>query len=194
LGDTEAVCEWMNDREVLRFLPMTVPINRFREEEFLKTLYQDVVNLHLGIVRREDQKLIGTVSLADLDVISRHARLSLIIGEKASWGRGFGREADLLMVRYGFEFLNLHRVYAYVLAGHEASMKVLQELHFAQEGILRQHIYRDGRYHDVVIMGLLRHAHEEGEGPSPRPAPGGQGKKREGRKEDLAPARRVRVE
>ncbi|MBI3330316.1 MAG: GNAT family N-acetyltransferase [Nitrospinae bacterium] len=162
LADAEAVCEWMNDREVLRFLPMTVPINRFREEEFLKTLYQDMVNLHLGIVRRGDSHLIGTVSLADLDVISRHARLSLIVGEKAAWGKGFGREADSLMVGYGFEFLNLHRIYAYVLAGHEASLKVLYELRFAQEGMLRQHIYRDGRYHDVVIMGLLREAHEGG--------------------------------
>ncbi|MBI3326398.1 MAG: GNAT family N-acetyltransferase, partial [Nitrospinae bacterium] len=112
---------------------------------------------HLGIVRREDSQLIGTVSLADLDVISRHARLSLIVGEKAVWGKGFGREADSLMVRYGFEFLNLHRIYAYVLAAHEASLKVLSELHFTHEGLLRQHIYRDGRYHDVVIMGLLRH-------------------------------------
>lgn len=156
LADAETVCDWMNDREVLRFLPMTIPINRFREEEFLKTLYQDMVNLHLGIVRRQDNKLIGTVSLADLEVISRHARLSLIVGEKTAWGKGFGTEADSLMVHYGFEFLNLHRVYAHVLAGHEASLKVLQELHFTQEGLLRQHIYRDGRYHDVVIMGLLR--------------------------------------
>jgi RimJ/RimL family protein N-acetyltransferase len=155
LDDGPRVVEWMNDREVLRYLTKTIPINTFREEEFLRTLYKDEKNLHLGIVVRDDHRLIGRVSLVKIDLISRTAELSLLIGDRSAWGKGYGLEADALMIRYGFDFLNLHKVYAYVLEGHLNSVRILEENGLKREGVLREHIYRDGRYHNVLLYSIL---------------------------------------
>lgn len=156
VADAKDVCRWMNDREVLRFISKTVPLNLFREEEFLKTLYRDEENFHLGIVARRSNKLIGRVSLLGIHTVSRHAELQLIIGEKAYWGKGYGREADLLMVDHGFQSLNLNKIYAYILSGHGASLKIVQDLGFTEEGILREHVYRDGLYQDLHVLAVLR--------------------------------------
>lgn len=155
LDDGARVVEWMNDREVLRYLTKTIPINSFREEEFLRTLYKDEKSLHLGVVVREDHRLIGRVSLANIDLISRTAELSLLIGDRAAWGKGYGLEADGLMIRYGFDFLNLHKIYAYVLEAHLNSVRILEENGLKREGLLREHIYRDGRYHNVLLYSIL---------------------------------------
>lgn len=155
LEDSRLVVEWMNDREVLRYLTKTIPINSFREEAFIRTLYKDEKNLHLGIVVREDHRLIGRVSLVNIDAISRTAELSLVIGDRSAWGKGYGVEADALMLRYGFDFLNLHKIYAYVLEGHLNSVRILEENGLTREGVLRQHIFRDGRYHNVLLYSVL---------------------------------------
>jgi RimJ/RimL family protein N-acetyltransferase len=155
LEDGRAVVEWMNDREVLRYLTKTLPINSFREDEFLRTLYKDEKNVHLGIVVRDDHRLIGRVSLVNIDAVGRSAELSLVIGDRSAWGKGYGVEADGLMLRYGFDLLNLHRVYAFVLEGHHPSVRVLEENRLVREGLLREHVYRDGRYHNVLLYGIL---------------------------------------
>lgn len=155
LEDGRAVVEWMNDREVLRYLTKTIPINSFREDEFLRTLYKDEKNVHLGIVVRDDHRLIGRVSLVNIDIVSRTAELSLVIGDRGAWGKGYGAEADGLMLRYGFDFLNLHKIYAWVLEGHHHSVRVLEENRLVREGVLREHIYRDGKYHNVVLYSIL---------------------------------------
>jgi RimJ/RimL family protein N-acetyltransferase len=155
LDDGRAVVEWMNDREVLRYLTKTIPINSFREDEFLRTLYKDEKNVHLGIVVRDDHRLIGRVSLVNLDIVGRTAELSLVIGDRSAWGKGYGVEADGLMLRYGFDFLNLHKVYAWVLEGHHHSVRVLEENRLVREGVLREHIYRDGKYHNVLLYSIL---------------------------------------
>ncbi len=155
LEDSRLVVEWMNDREVLRYLTKTIPINSFREEEFIRTLYKDEKSLHLGIVVREDHRLIGRISLVNIDLISRTAELSLVIGDRTAWGRGYGVEADALMLHYGFGFLNLHKIYAYVLEAHQNSVRILEENGLTREGVLREHIFRDGRYHNVLLYSVL---------------------------------------
>ena len=52
--------------------------------------------------------------------------------------------------------MNLNRVEADIIAGNEASMRVLEKLGFQEEGILRQRIYKDGQYHDVHLFALLK--------------------------------------
>jgi len=160
VDDAKKVCSWMNDREVLRFLSKTMPINLFREEEFLKTLYQDSRSFYLGIMAKENDALIGMVSLVNIDTISRHAELALIIGEKEYWGKGYGTEADALMVNYGFRYLNLNKIYAHILAEHQVSLKLVKELGLRTDGVLREQIYRDGQYHDVVVCSILRKEYE----------------------------------
>lgn len=99
-------------------------------------------------------QLLGTVSLRRY-VRDRRAELGYWLAA-AAWGHGFATEAARAAIDFGFAELALARVYAQVLVGNRASLRVLDKLGMINEGIKRQHICKAQRLHDVVIYGLLR--------------------------------------
>jgi RimJ/RimL family protein N-acetyltransferase len=103
-----------------------------------------------------DEHLIGICGLYRTDEVARTAGLGIAIGDKAYWGRGYGREAVGLLVDYGFRMLNLRRVYLDVHAGNERAIRAYRAVGFVEEGRLREHVWTDGGYDDLVYMGLLR--------------------------------------
>jgi [ribosomal protein S5]-alanine N-acetyltransferase len=70
--------------------------------------------------------------------------------------KGFMTEAATRIIAYGFETLGLNRIEACVGPSNIASQKVLQKLNFKEEGLLREHFYRDGIFHDSIIFSLLK--------------------------------------
>lgn len=110
-----------------------------------------------------DGHLIGICGLYNTDEVARTASLGIIIGDKAYWGRGYGREAVSLLVDYGFRMLNLHRIYLDVHARNERAIRAYRAVGFAEEGRLRQHVWSAGDYDDLIYMGVLR---EEWVGPA----------------------------
>lgn len=99
---------------------------------------------------------LGGVSFFRILVVERHAEPGLVIGRKSEWGKGYAREAMMLMVDYGFDQLNLNLIYLSVLAGHDRAHRIYVDLGFREEGRLRQRIFRDGRYQDLISLSLLR--------------------------------------
>lgn len=110
-----------------------------------------------------DGQLIGICGLYNTDEVARAASLGISIGNKAYWGRGYGREAVSLLVDYGFRMLNLQRIYLDVHARNERAIRAYRAVGFVEEGRLRRHIWSDGRYDDLIYMGVLR---EEWGGPA----------------------------
>lgn len=155
--DAESIVPWLNDHEVTRTLLWYRPANLASEEQFLDNLYgPEKADLLLGITLREGDRLIGVVGLHRLDSRARHANLGIMIGEKSEWGKGRGTEATRLIVRHAFEGLNLNRVWLEVHADHEHAIHAYERAGFKREGVLRQHAFREGRYVDEVVMGVLR--------------------------------------
>ena len=72
------------------------------------------------------------------------------------WGRGYATEAAREVMRYGFEELNLNKIYAGYFKRNAASGKVLRKLGMTLEGTLRQHHKKWGEYVDVAFMAILR--------------------------------------
>jgi ribosomal-protein-alanine N-acetyltransferase len=109
----------------------------------------------LGIATREAPRaLLGTVSLRRF-ARDRRAELGYWLAASA-WGHGYATEATTALVELGFAELGLARIYAQVLAGNAASLRVLAKLGMVCEGVKRQHVRKDRRLHDVVFYGLLR--------------------------------------
>ena len=74
------------------------------------------------------------------------------------WGRGYASEAGREVMRYGFEELGLHRIFAGAFARNTASTRVLQKIGMTYEGTLRQHVKKWDEYVDVAHYGALREA------------------------------------
>jgi ribosomal-protein-alanine N-acetyltransferase len=158
--DALTLQSWFNDPEVTRYILARRPLSLRDEERFLEQVSQGD-NIVLGIVRRDVDQLIGTTGFHQFNHHNRNALFGISIGDKGVWGQGFGTEASALMMRHAFEGLNLHRVTLHVFEYNPRAIRIYEKLGFRREGAMRQENYRDGRYWDTIIMGLLR---EEWEG------------------------------
>ncbi|MGC5019555.1 GNAT family N-acetyltransferase [Micromonospora sp. DT47] len=83
------------------------------------------------------------------------AELDISLGEKVCWGRGYGTEAMRLICRYGFDKMRLHRISLWVADENAAAIRVYTKVGFVEEGRARESFRRDGRWHDMIMMGLL---------------------------------------
>ncbi len=91
-----------------------------------------------------------------VDERNRHAELAIVIGEKDYWSKGYGSQMMHTLLEYGFEGLNLERLYLHVFSFNERAIKFYEKFNFKHEGTLRNMLYRDGKYHDLLAYGLMR--------------------------------------
>ncbi len=98
--------------------------------------------------------LVGAIGLR-LEPKHRRAELGYWIGVPF-WDRGYATEAACAAIAFGFERLDLHRIYASCLTRNPASARVMVKAGMRYEGCLRQHILKWNRYEDVAKYAVLR--------------------------------------
>jgi RimJ/RimL family protein N-acetyltransferase len=99
---------------------------------------------------------IGSCGLRRLDGRHRSAELGIAIGPPEFWGRGFGTDAVLTLCGWGFNELNLHRIFLQVFADNARAMRAYTKAGFVEEGRQREANFHNGRYRDTIFMSLLR--------------------------------------
>jgi RimJ/RimL family protein N-acetyltransferase len=154
--DARIIAPWLNDQEVIRTTLQYRPMTLAREEEFLAQASASEKDLVLGIVPRATGQLVGVTGLHLLDFRNRHASFGLMIGVKEEWGKGYGTEASRLILDHAFLTLNLNRVWLHVHEYNTRGVRAYERVGYRKEGLLRQDCYRDGRYWDTFVMGVLR--------------------------------------
>lgn len=101
-------------------------------------------------------KVIGHCALFHFDEVAHTCELGITIGDQAYWGQGYGTDAIRLLVNYAFRLRNLHKVWLTVLGSNARAIAAYQKCGFAEEGRLRQQVWSNGAYVDLVYMGVLR--------------------------------------
>jgi ribosomal-protein-alanine N-acetyltransferase len=99
---------------------------------------------------------IGNVALQNINNIYRSADLSIIIGEKDYWGKGYGKQACTQMIEHAFNAMNLRRLSLGTFETNDAMKALAVSLGFQWEGLRRKAAWKNGRYVDIVEYGLLR--------------------------------------
>ena len=115
----------------------------------------------LAVRDRQTDTFIGTTGLYSVNWIMRTAEFRVFLGNKTFWNRGIGTESTKLMVVYGFEKMNLNRIWLGVNTENIGGVHAYEKAGFAKEGILRQEQYRNFRYYDVIRMSILRCEYEK---------------------------------
>jgi len=100
--------------------------------------------------------LIGTTSLFDIDWQSRTANYGRLLIASAYRGQGYGLEAEVLLLNYAFNVLNLRKIWSEIFDYNEAALELHWKTGFQIEGHLRQHVFKAGKYVDLVLIGLLK--------------------------------------
>ncbi len=150
--------EWLNDWEVSRFLVPGVPLlmNLADETDWFERQRQDKDNLVFAILALPEKQLIGNCGLHRLDWKNRAAMLGIVLGDKNYWNKGYGTDATRTLVRFAFEQLGLNRVELGVYDFNPRAIRAYEKAGFRRDGVRRQALYRDGTFHDVYLMGILR--------------------------------------
>ncbi|MSO55863.1 MAG: N-acetyltransferase [Acidobacteria bacterium] len=155
--DAAAMANWLNDDDVTGLLYQGLrPMSAAAVHEVWSLESLDSNTISLAACRKEDDECVGTTGLYDIQWVMRSASFRVFIGDKQSWDRGIGTECARLMLRYGFDKLNLNRVWLGVNAANERAVRAYEKAGFVREGLLRQEQFRNGRYYDVVRMAVLR--------------------------------------
>jgi RimJ/RimL family protein N-acetyltransferase len=163
-SDLPAFARWFNDPEVRENLTMYLPMSQVNEEKWFEGMIQRHPDEQvMGIEVQEDDgwTLIGNCSFMALDRRVRSAEVGIAIGEKAYWNRGYGTEAIQLLLKHGFETLNLNRIYLRVYETNPRAIRAYEKAGFVPEGRLRQAQYKHGAYFDVLMMSVLRSEWEQ---------------------------------
>jgi RimJ/RimL family protein N-acetyltransferase len=156
-ADAPAFASYLNDPEVRRFLLLRPrPIALAEEEAYIDRITQSEHDVAFAIVLRQDDRLIGATALHQIDFLRRNCAFGIVIGDPGEWGKGHGTEATRLIVGHAFETLNLNRVWLHVYEYNPRGIRAYEKVGFRREGVLRQDTFRDGRYWDTVVMGILR--------------------------------------
>ena len=112
-------------------------------------------------VRAVSDRVIGEGGFLRIYHPWRSSDISIILGEKSAWGKGYGSEAMALMLDYGFGHLNLHRISLGVFDFNEAAIRFYEKTGFKREGVQRGGYYYDSAYHDIILMSILEDEYRE---------------------------------
>ena len=149
--DREMISQWLDDTLGRYFLLSRTTAKRTSLDTLISSEYHII-----GIVTLPDGTSIGVMAFLNYDVMQFKAELRKLIGNPKMRGKGLGKEATRLWIRYGFESLDLKKIYVNTLETNLANIRLNEELGFRVEGILRNEVFVDGAYRDVLRMGLLR--------------------------------------
>ncbi len=160
-SDIRHFLKWFNDPEVTQYLTMYLPMTEMAEEKWIENAAaRDSVgtDVHFVIEATDDENntTIGNIGLHRISPKDHCAEFGVAIGEKSYWSKGYGTEATGLILDYGFQQLNLHRISSSALAFNERSLRLHGKVGFVEEGRERDGVFKNGQFHDLVRFGILR--------------------------------------
>ena len=157
VDDTDEFYTWGCQSDVTQFSlsAYRYPQSKTDVEQWLASINQDKRTISFGIVEPHNQTLIGFAGIASMSTLNRSGEYFILIGNKEYWGQGLGTEVTKLVARYAFNDIGLHRLSLTAFATNPAAIKAYEKAGFQHEGVLRQSGFRNGTFHDKVMMSLL---------------------------------------
>jgi len=153
-ADLAQARDYLQDPDVLAYFGFYGPMSLANEEDWYESDRQDASTITFAM--EVEGRFVGGGGFSNLNHKNRRAEVGLFVGDKSLWDRGVGTEALRLMIGYGFQQLNLHRIYLRVFAENERAIHVYEKIGFQHEGRHRQSEWRHGRWHDLLWMSILQ--------------------------------------
>ncbi|TMC80845.1 MAG: GNAT family N-acetyltransferase [Chloroflexi bacterium] len=161
--DAAAMVTWFEDLEVTRFIKLRHPPSIDVEKEFLDRMARDPDAI-FWVVEHEG-RIVGGTSIVQIDWKNGFGTTGTVIGDKAAWGKGMGRELMQLRARYAFTQLPLRKLKSGYLEGNQASARAQKSAGYKEVGRWTADRFIDGKWHDHVLTELLREDWVKGNSP-----------------------------
>lgn len=158
--------KWQNDEEIMRLarsFPDHVISKEALEAEFARELKGEDTGRRAYIIEeKSSNKPIGwaTIRIQQFQRRNTTADVGLALGDKIAWNKGYGTETAKLLLDEVFRQLNLHRAEWWTFSENNVSVQLAKKLGFKEEARLRDAVFFDNHYHDLVVLGLLKQEFE----------------------------------
>ena len=153
--DLQYIQKWSNDAELRKLTGEVAPMSQAETEKWYKELLDDKDRMWFVIVLKSGNRVIGEAGLLRMFRPWRSTDMTIIIGEKDAWGKGYGTDVGHLLLDYAFIRLGFHRVSIGVVGFNKRALRFWESLGFKKEGVERDEYYYDNEYSDGVMMSIL---------------------------------------
>ena len=147
--------EWANDPQLMRLMDRKQPVTPVEHEAWFTSLARRTDCAYFAIERLDGGQHIGNVWLWDIDRRNHKAELRVVVGDTGARGHGLGSEAIDRLCRRGFDQLNLHRIYSYVLGINPTGRRAFERAGFALEGTLRDDRWTGDGFVDAHLLARI---------------------------------------
>ena len=139
------------------------PVSGWQQQKWYENAVNDTKTRRFMIQTTDTQQpqTIGMIYLTDLDWKNRSVATGIKISASAPRGQGYGTDAVMALVGYAFYELQMHRVSLKIKSDNLASVKLYEKCGAKREGVLRDTIYKDGRYWDQYVYGILKSDYDD---------------------------------
>lgn len=154
----EPFLNWLRDEEVIKY--SLTAFQGFNSDNDIRSWYSTLLSndkdFIRGIFLSSNDALVGYAGICAISNLNKSGEYFVFIGDKSQWGRGIGTITTQKVLEYGFEQLKLHRIMLTVSEPNMGGIRAYEKAGFQLEGRLRQACFRDGKYHDKLVMSILR--------------------------------------
>jgi RimJ/RimL family protein N-acetyltransferase len=155
--DSELIRKWRFDPDNYDYFFEFIPIGREQNEIWMKNSIQKQTEINFIIEKRESNVPIGMISLIDVDHRNQKCEVGrILIGDKDARRQGFGKDSIALLIEYAFNHLNMRKIYCEVFSDNLNAVSLYRELGFGEEGLLKEHVYKNGVFKNVILMAIYK--------------------------------------
>jgi RimJ/RimL family protein N-acetyltransferase len=158
LNDSDYIWKHFNNLKLRQFMGRALPQSLVEIKEFIQATWVERQRGNRFFFAFNDKttgQLIGAVNLQMLNKISRSACLGIWIYEEKNWEQGYGTDAMRVVLKIGFDYLNLHRIELSVYPDNKRAIHVYEKLGFKIVGEQRERRFMNGKYKNEVLMDIL---------------------------------------
>lgn len=153
--DNSLLLELINDPSIEKMVGgSSWPVSSIEQEQWLKEQLHNKGTLRCIVEDTTTNKAIGTVILSDINYKNGNAQVHIKLVKDAQ-GNGYGLDALSTIVKYAFAELRLNCVYAEILSYNLPSVHIFEKCGFTKEGVLRERVFKNGKYSDVIVYSIL---------------------------------------
>ena len=153
--DISIATSLVNDKELKKFLVTGVPFptSPWEEESWVKSQKSNEKGeYNFAIEDIKTKKYIGGCGIQHVNWLARVAVVGIMIGDKDYWGKGYGTDAMRVLMKFIFEDMNIHKIRLSTFSFNSRAKRCYEKCGFQVEGILKDEIFKDGKYYDEIIM------------------------------------------
>jgi UDP-4-amino-4,6-dideoxy-N-acetyl-beta-L-altrosamine N-acetyltransferase len=151
--DSARVLAWRNSPQVSAYMYSDHQIGRDEHDRWFSAALA-ASDRRYWIIEMDGEP-VGLANLARIDPANRRCEWAYYLGEASTRGRGLGSQIEYIVLRHVFEALGLNKLWCEVLLDNEGVWKLHESFGFVREALYRQHVFKDGRFQDVVGLGML---------------------------------------